>query len=86
MSRVNGATDVLNIGPSAGYTLFLIFMHILLLCTAYVSSNTHMRIHVVTSIAVIFWIKLKLKITISLTISSQMSARKNRESEVLFCS
>jgi hypothetical protein len=68
MSRVNGATDALSIGPSAGYNLFFVFMHILLLFTAYVSSDTHIHIHVITYITVIFWIKLKLKIPISLTI------------------
>jgi hypothetical protein len=65
---VNVATDALNIGPSAGYNLFFVFVHILLLFTAYVSSDTHMHIYVVTYITVIFWIKLKLKILISLTI------------------
>ena len=69
MSRVNGATDVLSIGPSAGYTLFLVFVHILLLFT-YVSTVTHMHIHVVTYITVIFWIKLKLKMPICPTNSS----------------
>jgi hypothetical protein len=68
MSRVNGATDALSIGPSTGYTLFLVFVHILLLLTAYVSSDTHMHKHVVTYITVIFWIKLKLKMRINLTI------------------
>jgi hypothetical protein len=68
MSRVNGATDALSIGPSIGYTLFLVFVHILLLFTAYVSSDTHMHIHVVTYITMIFWIKLKLKMPISPTI------------------
>jgi hypothetical protein len=53
MSRVNGATDALSIGPSAGYNLFFVFVHILLLFTAYVSSDTHMHIHVVTYIIVI---------------------------------
>jgi hypothetical protein len=67
MSRVNGATDALSIGPSAWYNLFFVFVHIFLLFTAYVSSDTHMHIHVVTYITVIFWIKLKLKMTISLT-------------------
>jgi hypothetical protein len=38
-----------------------------MLFTAYVSSDTHMHIHVVTYITVIFWIKLKLKMSISLT-------------------
>jgi hypothetical protein len=57
MSRVNGATAALSIGPSAGYTMFLVFMYILLLLTAYVSSDTHMHIHVVTYITVAFWIK-----------------------------
>jgi hypothetical protein len=65
---VNVATEALSIGPSAGYTLFLVFVHILLLFTAYyVSSDTHMHIYVVTYINMIFWIKLKLKMPISLT-------------------
>jgi hypothetical protein len=45
MSRVNGATGALSIGPSAGYILFLVIVHVLLLFTAYVSSDTHMHIH-----------------------------------------
>ena len=68
MSRVNGATDALSIGPFAGFKLFFVFVHILLLFTAYVSSDTHMHIHVVTYITVIFWIKLKLKMPIYPTI------------------
>jgi hypothetical protein len=67
MSRVNGATDALSIGPFAGFKLFFVFVHILLLFTAYVSSDTHVHIHVITYITVIFWIKLKLKMLISLT-------------------
>jgi hypothetical protein len=67
MSRVNGATDALSIGPSIEYNLFFGFVRILLLFTAYVSSDTHMHIHVVTYITVIFWIKLKLKMSISPT-------------------
>jgi hypothetical protein len=67
MSRVNGAIDALSVGPSVGYTMFLVFEHILLLFTAYVSSDTHMHIHIVTYIIVVFWIKLKLKMSISLT-------------------
>jgi hypothetical protein len=47
MSRVNGATDALSIDPSAGYIPFLVIVHVLLLFTAYVSSDTHMYIHVV---------------------------------------
>jgi hypothetical protein len=43
VSRVNGAANALSIGPSAGYTLFLVFVHILLLFTAYVSSDTHIE-------------------------------------------
>jgi hypothetical protein len=54
MSRVNETTNALSIGPSTGYTLFLVFMHILLLLTGYVSSDTHMHIHVITYITVIF--------------------------------
>jgi hypothetical protein len=41
MSRVNGATDALSIGPSAGYNLFFVFVHILLLFTTYMSSDTY---------------------------------------------
>jgi hypothetical protein len=54
MSRVNGATDAWNISPYAGYNLFFVFVNILLLLTAYVSSDTHMHIHVVTYIFMIF--------------------------------
>jgi hypothetical protein len=54
MSRVNGATDALSIGPSVWYNLFFVFVHTLLLFTAYVSSDTYMHIHVVTYVAVIF--------------------------------
>ena len=69
MSHVNGATDALSIGPSSRYTMFLVFVHILLLFTAYVSSDTHMHVHVVTYITVIFWIKLKLKMSIYPTVT-----------------
>jgi hypothetical protein len=62
---MNGATDALSIDPSAGYILFLVIMHILLLFTVYVSSDIYMHIHIVIYITVVFWIKLKLKITIS---------------------
>jgi hypothetical protein len=51
MSRVNGATNVLSIGPSAGYTLFFVFVHVSLLFTAYASSYTHIHIYVITYIA-----------------------------------
>jgi hypothetical protein len=63
MSRVNGG-----IGPSTGYILLLVIVHVLLLFNAYVSSDTHMHKHVVTYITLVFWIKLKLKMPISLTI------------------
>jgi hypothetical protein len=66
MSRVNEATDAWSIGPSVGYTLFFVFVHMLLFFTVYVSSDTHMYIHVVAYITLVFWIKLKLKMTISL--------------------
>jgi hypothetical protein len=65
---VNGATGALSIGPSAGYTLFFVFMHVSLLFTAYASSYTHMHIHVITYIALIIWIKLKLKMPNFLTL------------------
>jgi hypothetical protein len=45
MSCVNGSTDALSIGPSAGYNMFFVFIHVLLLFTAYASSHTHMHIH-----------------------------------------
>jgi hypothetical protein len=67
MSRVNGATDALSIGPSAGYTLFFVFVHVSLLFTAYASSYTHMHIHVITYIVLFFWIKLKQKMPNFLT-------------------
>jgi hypothetical protein len=41
MSRVNGVTDALSIGLYAGYILFFVFVHVLLLFTAYASSYTH---------------------------------------------
>jgi hypothetical protein len=37
---MNGATNALSIGPSAGYILFSVIVHVLLLFTAYVSSDT----------------------------------------------
>jgi hypothetical protein len=70
VSRVNGATDALSIGPSAGYNLFFGFVHIFMLFTVYASSDTHMHIHVVTYITFIFWIKLKLKMSSSPTIKN----------------
>jgi hypothetical protein len=51
---VNGATNTLSIGPSAVYNQFFVFVHILLLFTAYVSSDTHMHIYVITYITVVF--------------------------------
>jgi hypothetical protein len=45
MSRVNGVTDALSIGPSTGYTLIFVFVYVLILFTSYVSSDTHMHIH-----------------------------------------
>jgi hypothetical protein len=38
MSRMNGATNAVSIGPSAWYILFLVIVHVLLLFTVYVSS------------------------------------------------
>jgi hypothetical protein len=40
MSRMNGATDVLSIGPSRGYFLFSIYVHVSFLFTAYANSGT----------------------------------------------
>jgi hypothetical protein len=61
MSRVNGAIDALSIGPSVEYILFFILMHVSLLFTSYETSCTHMHIHVITYITLLFWAKLKLK-------------------------
>jgi hypothetical protein len=55
MSHMNEATYALSIGPSAGYTLIFVFVHVLLLFTAYVSSDIHMHIHVVTYITLVFF-------------------------------
>jgi hypothetical protein len=60
MSRVIGATDAFSIGPSTGYFIFSVFVHVLFLFTTYASSDTHMHIHVITYITLFFWIKLKL--------------------------
>jgi hypothetical protein len=48
MSYVNGATDSLSISPSTGYFLFSVLVHVSFLCTAYMSSGTHMHMHVIT--------------------------------------
>jgi hypothetical protein len=47
MSRVNGAIAALSIDTFARYNMFFVFVHILLLFTAYVSTDTHMHMHVV---------------------------------------
>jgi hypothetical protein len=60
VSRVNGATDALSIGPSAGHFLFFVVVHVSFLFTAYANSGTHIHIHVITYITLFFWIKLKL--------------------------
>jgi hypothetical protein len=52
--RVWRATHALSIYPSAGYTLFSVFVQILLLFTVYVSNDTHIHIHVVTYLTMIF--------------------------------
>jgi hypothetical protein len=67
MSHVNGATDALNIVPSVGYSLFFIFVHVILLFTAAVSSYAHMHISVITFIVLYFFIKLNLKMPKFLT-------------------
>jgi hypothetical protein len=65
---VNGATDALSNGPSAGYILFFVFLHVLLLFTAYASSHTHKHTHVIPYFTLVFWIKLKLIMPNFLTI------------------
>jgi biotin transporter BioY len=51
---MNGVTNALIIGPSAGYILFFVFVHVLLLFTAYASSDTYIHIHVITYITLVF--------------------------------
>jgi hypothetical protein len=85
MSRVNGVTDALSIVLFAGYIMFLVILYVLLLFTAYVSSNIHMHIHVVKYIAVIFWIKLKLKMSISPTRASTTRGWRQRSQVLLPC-
>jgi hypothetical protein len=68
ISRVNGTTNSLS-GPSAGYFLFYVLVHVLFLFTDYASSDIHMHIHVITYIILLFWIKLKLIILNFLTIT-----------------
>jgi hypothetical protein len=58
---VNGVTGALSIGPSAGYSLFLIFVHVILLFTATMSSYAHMQISVITFIVQYLWFKLNMK-------------------------
>jgi hypothetical protein len=72
----------LSIGPSAGYTLFFVFVHVSLLFTAYASSYTHMHIHVITYITLIFWIKLKLKMPNFLTRPSITACLRPRRSGI----
>jgi hypothetical protein len=64
---VNGATDALSIGPSTGYFLISVLVHVSFLFTAYANSDTH--IHVITYITLFFWIKLKLIMLNFLTVS-----------------
>jgi hypothetical protein len=67
MSHMNGATSVLSIGPSTGYSLFFTFVHVILLFTATVSSYVHIHISVIMFIVLYFSIKLNLKIPKFLT-------------------
>jgi hypothetical protein len=54
MSRVTGVTSALSIGPSAGYSLLLIFVYVILLFTAIMSSYAHVHISVITFITLYF--------------------------------
>jgi hypothetical protein len=67
VSRVNGTTDALSIGPSAWYFQFFVLVHVSFLFTAYASNDKHMHIHVITYITLFFWVKLKLIISNFLT-------------------
>jgi hypothetical protein len=44
MSRVNGVTVVLSIGPSIGYLQFVIFVHVILLFTTTMNNYSHIYI------------------------------------------
>jgi hypothetical protein len=59
MSHVNRVTDVLSIGPSAGYFLFYIHVHV---------SLHYLHIHIITYITLFFWVKLTLIMPNLLTI------------------
>jgi hypothetical protein len=91
MSRVNGATDTLSMGPSTGCFLFFVFVHVLLMFAVYASSYTYMHIYVITYITLFFWIKLKLKmpkfLTIDITRTYNMfiNCYVNNMYIVLFC-
>jgi hypothetical protein len=59
-------------------------VHVSLLFTTYASSYTHMHIHVITYIALFFWIKLKLKMPSSLT-TPPSRAQKRSEFVTKYC-
>jgi hypothetical protein len=50
MSRVNRVTGALSIGPSVEYSLLLIFVHVILLFTATMSSYAHICYHIYRAI------------------------------------
>jgi hypothetical protein len=60
---------------SAGYTLFFVFVHVLLVFTVYTSSDTYLHVHIITYITLIFWIKLKLIMPNFLTVEREIITR-----------
>ena len=78
MSGANGASDALDMGPSAGYTLNSVITVLcvltVLICMSYLHavafiSDIHMHIYVVTNLLMFyFWIKLTMKMPNDLTI------------------
>ena len=78
-TNVNGATDALSMGPSAGYilaTLAIYFIKSIALCLmmsmflAAVSSSLHVHIYVVIIISCYLWIKFNMKMPKFLTVGT----------------
>ena len=77
-TSANGASDALDMGPSAGYNLIsvitLLCVFIVSICMSYLHavafvSDIHMHIYVITNLLMFyFWIKLTMKMPNYLTI------------------
>ena len=90
-TRANGASDVLDMGPSAGYSLIsVITVFCILTISISMSSmhavafirNTHMHIYAVTNLLMLyFWIKLIMKMPKFLTVDATDQPRGAFSSE-----